>query len=100
GQTYTVTFGKIGTAGHSDNNKCKGDWECRVEVEKQIAAKQKKGYLLVTDVPIVTDGKRDAKLEDAIASDPTNDDNFAVYADWLQEQGDVRGELAGIQLRL
>jgi len=37
-------------------------------------------------------------LATAIENDPS-DENFAVYADWLQEQGDVRGELAALQAK-
>ncbi len=39
-----------------------------------------------------------AQLEAQLKRDP-NDEALAVYADWLQEQGDVRGELAALQLR-
>ncbi len=41
---------------------------------------------------------RNADLEAAIVADPS-DASFAVYADWLQEQGDIRGELAALQAR-
>src|SRR5688572_13908970 len=41
---------------------------------------------------------RNRDLEAAIIRD-RSDDNFAVYADWLQEQGDPRGELAALQAK-
>ncbi|HLL23521.1 MAG TPA: TIGR02996 domain-containing protein, partial [Kofleriaceae bacterium] len=46
-------------------------------------------------------GKRDARnavLEAAIVANPTDRDAYAVFADWLQEQGDPRGELMSLQL--
>ncbi|HEX4456169.1 MAG TPA: WGR domain-containing protein [Kofleriaceae bacterium] len=46
-------------------------------------------------------GTRDARnpqLEKAIAANPTDRDAYAVFADWLQEQGDPRGELIALQL--
>ncbi|MCW5809299.1 MAG: TIGR02996 domain-containing protein, partial [Deltaproteobacteria bacterium] len=39
-----------------------------------------------------------AELEDAIARDPYDVDLYAVYADWLQQRGHVRGELIAAQL--
>lgn len=40
------------------------------------------------------------RLEKAIEADPTNLETWSVYADWLQEQSDPRGELAATQLGL
>jgi|GEM_PF-5371811 len=40
----------------------------------------------------------DAELEHAIALDPDDPALFAVYADWLQQAGSARGELAAVQL--
>jgi uncharacterized protein (TIGR02996 family) len=46
-------------------------------------------------------GKRDARnkdLEAAILANPTDREAYTVFADWLQEQGDPRGELISLQL--
>jgi uncharacterized protein (TIGR02996 family) len=40
---------------------------------------------------------RDPKLEDAIAADLDAPEAYLVYADWLQAQGDPRGELVVLQ---
>ena len=40
-----------------------------------------------------------AELESAIVRDPDDLDAYAVYGDWLAEQGDPRGELIALQLR-
>jgi uncharacterized protein (TIGR02996 family) len=44
----------------------------------------------------VTD--RTAELEALIDDDPYDPRSYAVYADWLQEQGDPRGELIALQI--
>lgn len=37
-------------------------------------------------------------LIESIERDPANEEAYAVYADWLQSQGSLRGELATLQL--
>lgn len=44
--------------------------------------------------------KGNAALEKKIDAEPDNDDAWAVYTDWLVEQGDPRGELGAVQERL
>lgn len=39
------------------------------------------------------------ELAAAILADPANEEAWTVYADWLQEQGDPRGELMMLQLK-
>jgi uncharacterized protein (TIGR02996 family) len=38
------------------------------------------------------------ELEAAIVADPDAREGYAVYADWLLERGDIRGELINVQL--
>lgn len=40
----------------------------------------------------------DERLEETIAQNPDDRAAYAVYADWLQQAGDPRGELAAVQL--
>ena len=40
-----------------------------------------------------------AELEEAIFADPDDLDAWAVYGDWLQEQGDPRGEVVSLEIR-
>ncbi|MBL8911655.1 MAG: WGR domain-containing protein [Archangium sp.] len=103
GDSFTVTFGKIGTSGQEQKKKFKSEWEARRAHDGLIEEKKKKGY-----VPVIggaapsrpTTDARNAELEAAIAKSPDSDDGFLVYADWLQGQGDVRGELATLQGQL
>lgn len=41
---------------------------------------------------------RNPDLEAAIAANPLDRDAYVVFADWLQQQGDPRGELMSLQL--
>lgn len=43
---------------------------------------------------------RNESLEAAIAADPDAVEPYLVYADWLQSQGDPRGELIAVQAKL
>jgi uncharacterized protein (TIGR02996 family) len=42
-------------------------------------------------------GQRDRALEEAIAAAPEDPAGYLVYADWLQQRGDPRGELIVVQ---
>jgi uncharacterized protein (TIGR02996 family) len=42
-------------------------------------------------------GQRDATLEATIASAPADPSSYLVYADWLQQRGEPRGELIVVQ---
>ncbi|MBA3503688.1 MAG: WGR domain-containing protein [Myxococcota bacterium] len=99
-KSHTVRFGKIGTDGQSSQKSFKSAGEARADHDKLVAEKTKKGYQLVRGEapagPTITHA-RDEKLEAAIASDPDNADAYLVYADWLQGQGDPRGELIVLQ---
>jgi len=44
GASFTVTFGRIGTAGQSKTKKCKDAAAAKAEVEKLVAEKARKGY--------------------------------------------------------
>lgn len=100
--TVTVTFGKLGTLGQTQVKKFPETWAARSHVDTLIAEKKKKGYAAVLTgkqapaSPVASD----PRLEKAIFANPDSDDGFMVYADFLQEQGDVRGALAVIQAQL
>lgn len=118
-KSFTCKYGKIGANGQTTIKEFGSDGDAKKEYEKLIAEKTKKGYVLVGgDKPKATNGdkkaakpakaapaadggKRDARnpqLEAAIAANPSDRDAYAVFGDWLQEQGDPRGELISLQL--
>jgi len=101
GKAFTVTFGKIGTAGQSQEKKFSSDAAARTAHDKLVAEKLAKGYVETsagTAAPASsTAGKA---LENAILANPDDLGAHAAYADWLIEQGDPRGEFIQVQLAL
>lgn len=96
-KAVTVTSGKIGTPGKAAKKKYKGEWEARGDVGTQIRAMKKKGYLQVAAGPRFKEVSSavNPQLEAAIVQG--DDDGYMVYGDWLMEQGDPRGAMAGIK---
>ena len=101
GTTVTTRYGKIGTPGQSTPKTYKSAGEAKAEHDKLVAEKTKKGYKLVrgaAPAAPVTTSARDAKLEAMIEAAPDDVHGYEVYADWLQAQGDPRGELIALQI--
>jgi uncharacterized protein (TIGR02996 family) len=116
-KSFTTTFGKIGASGQTTIKKFGSAEEAKKEHDKLVAEKVKKGYKLVgaktvapktakagkaTKATESSDGgkldARNPELEKAILANPADREAWAVFADWLQEQGDPRGELISLQL--
>ena len=100
GTSVKTRYGKIGSDGQQTVKDFKAAGEARAEHDKLVAEKTKKRYKLVRgDAPAapVSVHAHNAKLEAAIEKDPDNADEYLVYADWLQGQGDPRGELIALQ---
>ncbi|MEW5738679.1 MAG: WGR domain-containing protein [Myxococcota bacterium] len=116
GKSFKTTFGKIGTAGQTSEKSFGDEGAAKAAYEKLITEKTKKGYKLVSDgaaapasapaakkekaapAGTVTLDARNPELEAAILKDPTDRQAFSILADWLQDQGDPRGELISLQL--
>lgn len=111
GKSFTTTYGKIGTPGRSTTKEFASPAEARKQHDKLVVEKTKKGYVEAggeasseaggeasTDTRSFTADARNPELEAAISADPHHRETYAVFADWLQEQGDVRGELMSLQL--
>jgi uncharacterized protein (TIGR02996 family) len=62
------------------------------QLAKLVAAQEAAGYRAA-----VSD-RRHPDLERAIADAPEDPAGYAVYADWLESQGDPRGKLIAVQL--
>ena len=114
GKAFTTTWGRIGSAGQSTTKTFGSEAQAKKEYEKLIAEKVAKGY---TETGGKADaggaeegapagggaravGARNAELEQAILADPDDEAAYQVYADWLQGEGDPRGELAAVQVAL
>ncbi len=99
--SFTATYGKIGTAGQSTTKTFADAKKAQAEADKLIKEKTGKGYREEGGSPAGGSAPSPGTvLEAAILGDPTNRAAHAAYADWLTEQGDPRGEFIQIQLAL
>jgi len=101
GTSFTVTYGKIGTAGQTETKEFPSAQKAKVAHDKLIAEKLGKGYIETTagSAEGAMSASRKA-LEKAIFANPDDLGAHAAYADWLIEQGDPRGEFIQVQLAL
>lgn len=101
-ESFTTKWGRIGTAGQETTKDFDSRADAKREYDKLIAEKVKKGYVLVSagggDAP--PPAKTNPELEAAILASPDDVHAYQVYADWLQANGDLRGELVAIQVAL
>lgn len=99
----TVQYGRLGTLGQT-KRKDFDNWDlAEASYHKLIDEKLKKGY--EEQIPATAaEIRREKKLHDPflkeILADPDDPGPYAVYADWLTERGDPRGEFIHIQLQL
>jgi uncharacterized protein (TIGR02996 family) len=109
GSSFTTRYGRIGTDGQETTKDFKSPAEAKKAYDKLIAEKEKKGYELVEgdddgdgddDDGEAPAGAVNPSLEAAILKDPDNVEGYLIYADWLQTQGDPRGELMAVQAAL
>ncbi|MEO8553930.1 MAG: WGR domain-containing protein, partial [Kofleriaceae bacterium] len=107
GTTVKTRYGKIGTAGQQTVKDFDSKGEAFKELDKLVTEKTKKGYAeggvaggaaAAANAGSAKGDARNPELEKAIVANPFDKDAYAVLADWLQEQGDPRGELISLQL--
>jgi uncharacterized protein (TIGR02996 family) len=101
GKGFTVRFGKVGTAGQTQTKEFKDEAKAKSEHDKLIAEKLAKDYVETTPATPTrgNDAIRDG-LEAAIREDADDLAAHSALADYLQEQGDPRGEFIAVQLAL
>lgn len=109
GKVVTMRQGRVGSEGKITRKELASPEQAQAEVDKQISAKLEKGYTqpgaaptaaVTPGAPLPARQAANSELEAAMLQDPDDEEASMVYADWLQTQGDVRGELAVIQQRL
>jgi uncharacterized protein (TIGR02996 family) len=98
GSSYTVHFGRIGTKGQSKTKGFPSPQAAQKAYDKIIAEKLAEGYVETT-APAPAAGTENV-LERALLDDPDDLAAHSAYADWLNEQGDPRGEFIQVQLAL
>jgi uncharacterized protein (TIGR02996 family) len=105
GKKVTTRWGRIGTAGQSKTKSFASPAAAQKEYDKLLGEKTRKGYTLVGGAkagkaapaaPAVK-AARNLELEARLVESPDEVDSYLVYADWLQTQGDPRGELITLQ---
>ena len=96
GSDVTTRYGKIGTPGQQTLKEHDSKSEAFKEYDKLVAEKTKKGYRELGGS--VAGEVRNPDLEQAIEADPYDKNAYSVLGDWLQGQGDPRGELIALQL--
>ncbi|MCP3142631.1 WGR domain-containing protein [Pyxidicoccus xibeiensis] len=106
GNTFTARWGRIGTDGQEKTQTFGSPAAAQKEYDKLIREKEKKGYELAGEGEGDDGDSGDdeggesasnPELEAAILQNPDNADAYLVYGDWLQRQGDPRGELIALQ---
>lgn len=85
---FTTRWGRIGTQGQQKTQTFATAAEARKQHDALVQEKTRKGY-----APVRAEPSAGQALEDAILEAPDNVDAYLVHADWLQSQGDPRGEL-------
>src|SRR6478672_1555443 len=89
GTSFTVTFGKIGTAGQSQTKTFATPEKAQAEADKLIREKTGKGYVETTPIASVSEAEA---FEKALIADPHDVAAWSAFADFLTERDDLRGE--------
>jgi uncharacterized protein (TIGR02996 family) len=103
GKAFTVTWGRVGAAGQSQAKTFKDEAAARKEHDKLVGEKLAKGYVEAAPAPAAAAGPQPGlrqALEEALAANPDDQAAHMAYSDYLQEQGDPRGEFIQVQLAL
>jgi uncharacterized protein (TIGR02996 family) len=100
--TLTTTSGTIGSKGRTTTRSFATAGAAEAQHDELVLEKLRAGYRLVEQATEVAGAPAAdaaaAALEASIVADPSDTAAYAVYADWLQHQGDPRGELIVLQL--
>jgi uncharacterized protein (TIGR02996 family) len=105
GNSFTVTFGKVGAKGQTQTKTFADAAKAQKEFDKFVKEKFGKGYVETTAaaasaVPAAPVSPVQQALEESLVANPDDLGAHAAYADFLMEQGDPRGEFIQVQLRL
>jgi uncharacterized protein (TIGR02996 family) len=97
GSSFTVTYGKVGASGQTQTKDFASDEKAQAEADKLIREKLKKGYVETTPRAAISTAEA---FERALAADPRDLTAASMYADYLVEQNDPRGEFMQVQIAL
>lgn len=91
GKSVTTTQGAIGTDGKEATTSFFDEATAKKKYKALIRSKVKKGYSLAADGGVIY-APENKELERAIFEDRDDAHAWQVFGDWLQGQGDPRGE--------
>lgn len=97
GNGYTVTYGKVGTAGQTSSKEFASPEAAEAAAEKLIREKTGKGYTETT--PKATVSPTEAFLL-GLVDNPHDAVRWLAFSDLLSEKDDPRGEFIRLQLEL
>jgi uncharacterized protein (TIGR02996 family) len=97
GSSFTVTYGKVGSAGQTQAKSFASADKAQAEADKLIREKEKKGYLETTPKEAASQAEG---FERALVADPGDLAGWCAYGDYLAEHGDPRGEFMQVQIAL
>jgi uncharacterized protein (TIGR02996 family) len=97
GSSLTTTSGTRDAPARSTTRRYASAAAAEARLDALVREKLRAGYQRVELADAPLDGEA-AALAARLVEDPADDAAYAVYADWLQRQGDPRGELIALQL--
>jgi uncharacterized protein (TIGR02996 family) len=93
-KTIQTSSGRIGAKPKRQTTKYTSIRQAQARFRVAIEAAKTKGFVHVSKRQHVVENP---ELEEAIFESPDSDAVRIIYGDWLQEQGDPRGELVAVQ---
>jgi uncharacterized protein (TIGR02996 family) len=99
GKSFTVTSGKVGTKGRSQTRKFASPATAQKEHDRFVADKLMQGYTETFPTPGPASPLQQS-LEQSLVENADDLATHSAYADYLNEQGDPRGEFIQVQLAL
>lgn len=106
GAVLTIRFGARSDKGREIQKTLSTEAEAKKLLTKLVEEKRREGYGAPLDLPRVGQSARkgvvasNPEMEALIDASPDDPQAYLVYADWLQQQGDARGELITVQCAL
>lgn len=100
GKSFTVIYGKLGTAGQTQTKLFDSPEKAQAAAAKVIAEKTKKGYTETTPTTSSGAAGEAEAFERSIHANPHDTTTIAAYADWLTEYDNPRGGFMQVQLAL
>lgn len=100
GNAFTVTYGRLGTAGQTQTKTFADAAKAQAAHDKLIAEKTGKGYVETAAKKTAASSPLQQSLEKAILDNSDDVAAHSAYADCLTEEGNPRGEFIQVQLAL